>query len=123
MIISLSLSNDQSLLSRFSTSLKQRSFSMSYTCVLVYDEDSPETIWEEDFNCFVEAREYLLANKERNLVGIELNDSGDVSGNILSLHQNSGDVWFHPDHLIVAKILEQEAEWRKRMGLPSRNKL
>jgi len=96
---------------------------MSYTCVLVYDEDSPETIWEEDFNCFVEAREYLLANKERNFIGIEHNDSGDVSGNILSLHQNSGNVVFQPDHPLIVKLLEQEEEWRKRVGLPSRNKL
>jgi hypothetical protein len=90
---------------------------MSYACVLIYDEDSPENAWEEDFNCFDEAREYLLANKERNLVGIEVNDSGDVSGNILSLRKNSGNVWFHPDHPVVVEIKERERAWRKKMGL------
>jgi hypothetical protein len=96
---------------------------MSWACVIVFDEDSPEFISEEDFNDFEEAKEYILANKERKLTGIELDDHGDMSGNILSLRENSGNVVYMPDHPIIVRSEEHEADFRKRMGLEPKARL
>jgi hypothetical protein len=96
---------------------------MSYACVLIYDEDSPDKAWEEDFNCFDEAKEYLLNNKERNLVAIEVDDCGEISGYILSLRKNSGNILFHPDHPNIVELKERERAWRKKVGLSNFKRL